>query len=267
MGQAGWAPVMDARECGAVAYESGLVSVLFTFASSAACLAGMQIAAAWYWPVSLAPYPDGAWVWNVRPREHWWSVCTYYVASERDWKNADLYADDWGVERPQRPVIEVLGRLGPFARSAPVGPPFSMASAGAVPPKSGGAQGPMPACGSTEDAWAGYNANQRAQQPPAPTASTASSSGLVVKMPPVKQVLAAAASSQQVAKPPPKFPCKGPPAELVARWAREAVPPRKAAPKILMEQAPAKKMPTAVKPPPTNLQPPVEPKPRPRYEL
>ena len=74
---AGFAACDAARTCGEIAWTSGLVAILITFSSVAACFEGMRIAAAWFFPTSVAPFPGEAWILAVqRRREHWYCICT-----------------------------------------------------------------------------------------------------------------------------------------------------------------------------------------------
>ena len=90
----GWGPVAACRPIGKVAKESGLLAIFFTFESPQACFEGMRICANWWWPISDAPYPRGVWVGELRGRNHWFSVCSYYEATPTDWHIAALYAND-----------------------------------------------------------------------------------------------------------------------------------------------------------------------------
>ena len=244
--QAGFAACDDARTCGEIAWTSGLVGMLITFSSMSACFAGMRIAARWFFPASVAPFPGEAWILAVQQtREHWYCICAYYVASDRDWHNGDRFADDHGKARPVRWDVVSSVAVPPLVPPPPTAPPPQKASplttsATRVPPQAGGGQGPLPACGSNDDPWAAYTQIQQAKEPPAKQPPLV---GLPVKLPPAWKVVAPVVC------------------------AKCAPPRRKEPPAHLMEPAPAKKMPPARKPPPANLQPPVEP-PRPtRYEL
>ena len=251
----GQPPVLHARRLGKVAYVSGLQSVLFTFPTAAACYAGMSIATQWYWRLAESPYPDGVWVQDLH-RDHWFCICTYYVATDTDWRNAALWAHENRLPVPERPTGPPA-RPGPTSPTAPPSqtpPPWAWksASAGPVPPKAGGGRGPLPACGSADNPWAAYEANKgaRAKAPPASAVPPAS---LPVKMPPVVLTQRAAAFFDRLV--PPR---KAPPAHLLqpreapVKNAPTVPPPRKAPPADLLQpaEAPAKKMPVTRKPPP-----------------
>ena len=135
---------LAARACGDAAMVSGLISVLLTFPSSAACTQGMRIASAWYFEQDAAPDPHGRWVSAACvDKDFWHCIVTYYRPSDRDWRNGGLYARERGLAIPVPPVTPAPPRKAPPPR----------AGAGPMPPatRPWGGAGPLPACGSTDN--------------------------------------------------------------------------------------------------------------------